>query len=208
VFPVRRKFDPKLPADLQDGVSELGKGEMLLRRCGCPSEHSERGIKHDAQREVGSPDSQGSPHDLAVRMRVGAGEEEMENFSNTRPDVTKVITEALHPVSGRDPMLPHSSHWRNGVWGMRWGAGGGVGRGGMNFLRLLVNQMGRRCSDQSNPHSARSADVSRRQGRQPHVRGRKDRYCLHAGSRIVRLSAEASRWDSAMWKIGLALPDR
>jgi hypothetical protein len=88
------------------------------------------------------------------------------------------------------------------------GPGRGMAGGGMNLLRLLVNQMRRRSTDQSNPHSARSADVSRRRARLPDVRGAKDRHCLHAGSKIARSSAKASRWDSAMWKVGFDLPGR
>jgi hypothetical protein len=131
-------------------------------------------------------------------MRVDPGEEEREDFSNTRPDVTKVITEGLplSPVATRSSRTAHIGGTVSA--GLERGAGGAAGRDGMNLFQFLVNQMRRRSIDQSSPHSARSADVSRRQVRLPGVRGAKDRYCLHAGS----------RWDSAIWKVGLDLPDR
>jgi hypothetical protein len=44
-------------------------------------------------------------------MRVDRGEKETEDFSNTRPDVTKVIIDGLHPVPGRGTILPHSPQW-------------------------------------------------------------------------------------------------
>jgi hypothetical protein len=69
----------------------------------------------------------------------------------------------------------------------------------MNLLRLLVNQMRMRSTDQSNPHSARSADVSRRQVRRPGARGeRTGTVCTPAqGSRAHRLRLDGEIWPCA-----------
>jgi hypothetical protein len=96
---------------------------MLARRGAFPHEGLSRGIDHNAQREVGSRDQQGAAQDLTLWMRVGRGEEKMEDFPNTRLDFVKAITEGLQPISEGDEIVPHSSQWREGVWGSRWECG-------------------------------------------------------------------------------------